>query len=102
NRVGDFDPFALPVLMRATGKTLEQLLVDLAGRSGLEALSGHSDLRDIETAAEQGDQRARLALEVFAHAVRHYVGAYLLLLGGVDAIVFTGGIGENSARMRAA
>ena len=52
--------------------------------------------------AEKGDERARLAMEVFAHAVRHYVGAYLVVLGGADAIVFTGGIGENSARMRAA
>src|SRR5207302_1460623 len=66
NRVGDFDPFALPVLMRATGKTLEQLLVDLAGHSGLEALSGHRDLRDIEAAAEKGEERAQLTLEVFA------------------------------------
>jgi len=102
NRVGDFDPFALPVLMRATGKSLEELLVDLAGYSGLEALSGHRDLRDIETAMEKGDEQARLALEVFANAVRQYIGAYLVVLGGADAIVFTGGIGENSARMRAA
>jgi acetate kinase len=101
NRVGDFDPFALPVLIRATGKTLEQLLEDLANRSGLLGLSGASnDLRDIETAAQQGDPRARQAMDVFVGAVRHYLGAYLLLLGGADAIVFTGGIGENSATMR--
>jgi acetate kinase len=102
NRVGDFDPFALPPLMRATGKTLEQVLDDLANRSGLLGLSGHNDLRDIEAAAAKGDERARLALDVFVASVRHYLGAYLLLLGGADAIVFTGGIGENSAAMRAA
>lgn len=103
NRVGDFDPFALPVLMRATGKTLEQLLDDLANRSGLLGLSGGmNDLRDIEQAAEQGSIPARQAIDVFIASVRHYLGAYLLLLNGADAIVFTGGIGENSAAMRSA
>src|SRR5579875_3943941 len=103
NRVGDFDPFALPVLMRATGKTLPQLLDDLANRSGLLGLSGgRNDLRDIEAAAASGNADARLTIDVFVAAVRHYLGAYLLLLNGADAIVFTGGIGENSARMRQA
>jgi acetate kinase len=103
NRVGDFDVFALPALMRRTGKTLEQVLDDLANRSGLEALSGAGgDLRDIEAAAARNDPRAQLALNVFAEAVRHYLGAYLVVLGGADAIVFTGGIGENSPTMRAA
>src|SRR5262249_27250387 len=103
NRVGDFDVFALPVLLRQTGRTLEQLLDDLAERSGLLGLSGAgNDLRDIETAAAKGDTRSQLALNVFVASVRHYLGAYLLLLNGADAIVFTGGIGENSATMRAA
>jgi len=103
NRVGDFDPYALPALMRATGKTMEQLLDDLANRSGLLGLSGTSnDLRDIEVAAAKGEERARLALDVFVASVRHYLGAYLVLLNGADAIVFTGGIGENSAAMRSA
>jgi acetate kinase len=102
NRVGDFDVFALPALLRETGKTLEGLLDDLACRSGLLGLSGHNDLRDIEAGAERGEPRARLALDVFVASVRHYLGAYLLLLGGAEAIVFTGGIGENSARMRQA
>jgi acetate kinase len=102
NRVGDFDVFALPVLMRKTGKTLAQLLDDLAHRAGLEGLSGvGNDLRDIEAAA-QDNPRAQLALDVFAQSVRHHVGAYLFQLGGADAIVFTGGIGENSPAMRAA
>jgi acetate kinase len=103
NRVGDFDVFSLPAIMRATGKTLEQVLDDLANRSGLQGVSGKSnDLRDVEQAAAAGDGRAQLALDVFIAAVRHYLGAYLLLLNGADAIVFTGGIGENSTTMRAA
>lgn len=100
NRVGDFDVFALPVLMRGTGKSLDQLLDDLANQSGLLGLSGFNDLRDIETAAGRGEPRAKLALDVFIGSVRHYLGAYLLLLGGAEAIVFTGGIGENSVLMR--
>jgi acetate kinase len=103
NRVGDLDVFALPAIMRATGKTLEQVLNDLANHSGLEGLSGKSnDLRDVESAALAADPNAKLALDVFVGSVRHYLGAYLMLLGGADAIVFTGGIGENSATMREA
>ncbi|MBY0524807.1 MAG: acetate/propionate family kinase [Gemmataceae bacterium] len=102
NRVGDFDPFALPDIMRATSKTLEQVLDDLANRSGLLGISGFNDLRDIEKAAAAGDAKAKLAIDVFVAAVRHNLGAYLVMLGGADAIVFTGGIGENSAPMRSA
>jgi acetate kinase len=103
NRVGDFDPFALPVIMQATGKSLEQVLDDLAERGGLLGLSGTSgDVRDLEEAAASGNERAKLALEVFVSGIRHYLGAYLVELGGVDAIVFTGGIGENSVNIRSA
>lgn len=102
NRVGDFDPFALPALLRSTGKTLEQVLDMLANQAGLFGLSGASnDLRDIEHAAAT-DARAKLALDVYVASIRHYLGSYLLLLNGADAIVFTGGIGENSASMRSA
>lgn len=101
NRVGDFDPFALPVLMRATGKSLEQLLQELANQSGLLGISGLSgDVRDLEEAAAKGHARAALALDVFAESIRQYLGAYLTVLGGADAIVFTGGIGENSQLIR--
>ncbi len=73
----------------------------LANKSGLEGVSGAgSDLRDIEAAAEAGNPRAQLALDVFINSTRHYLGAYLVELGGADAIVFTGGIGENSVRIR--
>jgi acetate kinase len=103
NRVGDFDVFAVPVIMRATGKTLEQILDDLANKSGMLGLGGcGNDLRDIEQAAGAGSPVAQQALDVFIASVRHYLGAYLLLLNGTDAIVFTGGIGENSATMREA
>jgi len=102
NRVGDFDVFALPVLLKRTGKTLDELLDILANESGLLGLSGtSSDVRDIAEAAEKGDARAKLAFEVFSGSVRHYLGAYLVELGGADVIVFTGGIGENRASFRA-
>jgi len=103
NRVGDFDPFALPVIMHRTGKTLDEVLGDLAQRSGLLGLSGRSgDVRDLEVAAAAGDAAARLALDVFTTAVRHYLGGLMVELGGADVIVFTGGIGENAAAIRAA
>jgi acetate kinase len=101
NRVGDFDSFALPVLVKQTGKSLEDVLDMLANQAGLLGLSGvSSDLRDIIQAAETGNARAKLALDVFATSVRHYLGAYMVELGGVDAIVFTGGIGENRPSIR--
>jgi len=101
NRVGDFDVFALPVIMRATGKSLDEVLSILANQSGLEGLSGAGrDLRDIEAAAAAGDPKAGLAIDVFVAAIRHFLGALLLELDGADAIVFTGGIGENSALIR--
>ena len=102
NRVGDFDPFALPVLMRATGKTLEQVLDDLANHAGLEGLSGYRDLRDIQAGVAAGSAQAQLALDVFADSVRHYLGAFMVHLHTTHAIVFTGGIGENAPAMRAA
>jgi acetate kinase len=103
NRVGDFDVFALPVILRETGKSLDEVLSILANKSGLEGLSGAGcDLRDIEEAANKGNARALLAIDVFVAAIRHFLGAYLLELNGADAIVFTGGIGENSVRIRTA
>jgi acetate kinase len=103
NRVGDFDVFSLPVILRKTGMPLEQVLHALAEQSGLLGLSGVSgDVRDLEEAAAKGNDRARLALDVFIGSVRQYLGAYLVELGGADVIVFTGGIGENGAGVRAA
>src|SRR4029077_14109439 len=83
NRVGDFDVFALPVILRETGKSLDEVLAILANQSGLEGLSGAGrDLRDIEDACAAGDTRAALAIDVFVNAIRHYLGAYLFELNG--------------------
>lgn len=100
NRVGDFDVFALPVILRETGKSLEEVLNILANQSGLEGLCSARDVRDIEAAADAGDARAEMAIDLFVASIRHYLGAFLLELGGADVIAFTGGIGENSARIR--
>jgi len=103
NRVGDFDPFALPFIMKHTGLSLDEVLATLANKSGMLGLSGiGGDLRDIDEAAKKGNPRAKLALDVFVANTRHYLGAYLVELGGADAIVFTGGIGENRPAFRAA
>jgi acetate kinase len=103
NRVGEFDPFALHKLTKEMGKSLEEVLDLLANQSGLLGLSGvSSDLRDIAQAAESGNNRAKLALDVFTTSIRHYLGAYMVELGGVDVIVFTGGIGENRPTIRTA
>jgi acetate kinase len=101
NRVGDLDPMALPYLMRAGGLDLDEIERVLCRESGLRALSGGlNDARELLSAAGNGDARAQLALEVFVHAARHWLGAYLVELGGADAIVFTGGIGENQPSFR--
>ena len=101
NRVGDLDVFALPAIMRETGLHLDEVLKVLSTASGLAGIGGvGNDLRDIEAAAGIGDGRALLALETYIDSARSYLGSYLVALGGADAIVFTGGIGENSERVR--
>lgn len=103
NRAGDFDAYALPYLIEHSGKSLEQILGEMASQGGLLGISGVSgDMRDLQRAAGQGHERAKLALDVYTSAIRHYLGAYLVELGGADAIVFTGGIGENDAQVRSA
>jgi acetate kinase len=103
NRVGDLDSFALPYLARVAGLTLEEAEKLMCKESGLKALSGgHNDIRDIQAQAEQGNARARLALEVLIHQARHWVGSYFMQLNGADAIVFTAGIGENRPKLREA
>jgi acetate kinase len=103
NRVGDFDPFAIPLIMQAEGLSLHQVLDTLAEKSGLLGLSGISgDVRDLEEAAAAGKARAKLALDVFAAEIRRHLGGMLVELGGADAIVFTGGIGENGVNVRSA
>ncbi len=103
NRVGDFDPFAVPLIMDRTGLSQEEVLQQLASRGGLLGISGISgDLRDLREAADAGNQSAELALDTFVSSIRQYLGWMLVELGGADAIVFTGGIGENGADIRAA
>ena len=102
-RVGDIDVFAVLHMMKKLGLDPDRMAVLLGSRSGLAGISGTSgDLRDLSQAAAAGEKRSQLALEVFTRAIRHYLGAFLLELGGVDAITFSGGIGENSAEIRAA
>jgi acetate kinase len=101
NRVGDFDPFALRLLKRLSGKDYDTLLDELSNKSGLLGMSGVSnDARDIEEAASKGNVQAELALKVFAADIKKYIGQLLAILNGADAIVFTGGIGENSSLIR--
>ena len=100
SRSGDIDPGALLHLLRA-GYDVDQLDELLNKRSGLMGLAGAKDMRDVRAAAEADDPAATLAIEVYARRIRDYVGAYLVALGGADAIVFTAGVGENYAHLRA-
>jgi acetate kinase len=100
-RSGDFDPGVVLFLMRTEQLSADQLESLLNHDSGLGALSGgESDMRLIEQCVARGDPRARLAIEVFSHAVRKMIGAYAAELGGLDLLVFTGGIGEHSSAVR--
>jgi acetate kinase len=100
NRVGDFDIFAVPVLLNELNLTLPEVLATLSTQSGLLGLAGSNDLEEILQRAENGDLRAAHAVDVYVAAIRHYLGAYLVVLGGADVIVFTGGIGERSPYIR--
>lgn len=100
-RSGDIDPGAIIHLLRQEGFDADRVDDLLNRESGLAGLSGvGNDMRDIEKRAADGDERCRMAIQVFAHRVRKYIGAYAAVMGGVDAIVFTAGIGQNSALMR--
>jgi acetate kinase len=100
-RCGDIDPGVLLHLERTEGMDAAQLDEVLNERSGLLGLSGiSSDMREIEAAAEAGNRRALLALQAFSYRVRKYIGAYVAALGGLDVLIFTGGIGQGSAAVR--
>ncbi len=101
-RSGDLDPAVLLFLQRNAGMTVDGLDELLNRGSGLLGLSGRSDMREVVEAAEGRDPAAQLAIDVYAHRLRHYIGAYLAVLGGADALVFTAGVGEHSAQVRAA
>ena len=98
-RSGDIDPSVLLYLLRG-GMSVDDLDKMLNKQSGLKALFGSNDMRDLEAGYASGDPKARLALEIYTGRIRKYVGAYMALLGGVDALVFTAGIGEHSALVR--
>ncbi|MFD1739334.1 acetate kinase [Bacillus salitolerans] len=101
-RSGNIDPALIPFIMEKTGKNADEVLDILNKKSGILGVSGFSsDLRDIEQAAETGNERAELALEVFASRIHKYIGSYATRMSGVDAIIFTAGIGENSDVIRA-
>jgi acetate kinase len=100
-RSGNIDPALIPFIMEKTGKTAEEVLDVLNKKSGMLALSGFSsDLRDIEQEATKENERAQLALDVFANRIHKYLGSYAARMYGVDAIIFTAGIGENSVSIR--
>ena len=103
-RHGELDVFAVLYMMERCGWGLEEVRRQLTRTGGLAGLSGVAggDVRDLERAAAEGSADAALALDVFAYQVRKTIGAYAAALGGLDAVAFTGGIGENSARLRAA
>ncbi|TVM34663.1 acetate/propionate family kinase [Oceanidesulfovibrio marinus] len=99
-RSGDLDPFALPYLMEKTGKSLQEILDVLVTQSGLAGISGLSgDMRDLEE-QEATNPRAHLAIAHFVHEIKKYLGAFAAVMNGLDVVAFTGGIGENSARIR--
>lgn len=102
-RPGDIDPGIILFLMRDLGLSPDEVDRVLNKESGMLGLSGVSnDMRDVEEAAAAGDERSRLALEVYAYRVKKYVGAYAAAMGGLDVLVFTAGVGENDTGMRSA
>ena len=100
-RSGDIDPSVLEFIMNKTGKSITEMLKYLNNESGLKGISGVSpDMRDCYEAAMNGNERAALAIDMFAYRVKKYIGSYAAAMGGVDCIVMTGGVGENSAFVR--
>ena len=101
-RAGDIDAGILEYLMNKYGYSIGEMLNILNKKSGMEGISGvSSDFRDLENAHKEGNERAGLAVDMFNYGVKKLIGAYAAAMGGVDAIIFTAGVGENSASMRA-
>ncbi|KKB74926.1 MULTISPECIES: acetate kinase [Bacillus] len=100
-RSGNIDPALIPFIMEKTGQTVDEVVNTLNKKSGLLGISGFSsDLRDIQDAAKEGNERAETALQIFASRIHKYIGSYAARMSGVDAIIFTAGIGENSVEVR--
>jgi acetate kinase len=101
NRVGELDAMALPLAMEQLDLEMTEALRQLTRESGLLGLSGHSnDLRDVSRGAAEGNERCRLAVDFLIASIRHWIGAFAFQMGGLEAIVFTAGIGENRADVR--
>ena len=100
-RCGDLDPAVPFYLQRKIDKPFGEIEDILNRESGLKGICGMNDMREIQRCAAEGDAQAELALDMFCYRVRKYIGAYYAALGSVDAVIFTGGIGENSALVRA-
>jgi acetate kinase len=100
-RCGTIDPAAVTILMQNENMTASEMDTYLNKKSGLLGVSGvSSDMRDTRVAAEQGNKRARLAIDIFCYRVKTFVGSYFAAMNGADAVIFTGGIGENDAKIR--
>ncbi|MDD7114268.1 MAG: acetate kinase [Lachnospiraceae bacterium] len=100
-RSGDIDPTCIEFIAHKENITLEDAMTIINKKSGVLGISGvSSDFRDLEDAANEGNERAKLALDAFCHHVKKYIGSYIAVMNGVDAIVFTAGIGENSPEVR--
>ncbi|TCD27024.1 acetate kinase [Pedobacter psychrodurus] len=101
-RSGDIDPSVIFHLMEHSGYTLEQLSTLVNKQSGLLGVGGSSDMRDIRKMVSEGNEAAILALKLYAYRIKKFIGAYAAILNGIDAIVFTAGVGENDSNMREA
>ena len=101
-RCGDIDPTIVEYLAHSLGKSLEEIMVILNKESGVYGLSGgvSSDFRDLDKASNEGNEKAKLAVEVFSYRTAKYIGSYIAAMDGVDAIVFTAGLGENNIVVR--
>jgi len=99
-RSGDIDPTVIFYLVNQLGYDIEQVSNLLNKRSGMAGLTGYSDMRDITTAIAEGNQDAKLAYDLYAYRIKKYIGSYTAALNGLDAIIFTAGVGENDALIR--
>ncbi len=99
-RCGDIDPTVVEYIAQCANKSLEEVMKILNHESGLKGICGDNDARNIEARKEKGDKQAKLAFEMCTYRVKKHIGAYMVALGRVDAIIFTGGLGENYSALR--
>ncbi len=99
-RCGDIDPTVVEYIAQCANKSLEEVMKILNHESGLKGICGDNDARNIEARKEKGDKEAKLAFEMCTYRIKKHIGAYMVALGRVDAIIFTGGLGENYSALR--